>query len=107
MRKAPMDAEQRLWSLIRRGQIGGYHFRRQVPIAGYIVDFCCLAAGLGIEADGGQHYDVTGMQYDQTRAEALRAKGIRLLRFSDVDILKYPNAVQETIYRELTEKPPP
>ena len=107
MRKAPTDAEKRLWSPLRRGQIGGFHFRRQVPIAGYIVDFCCLSASLGVEADGGQHYDAKGKQYDQSRAEALHVKGIRILRFSDVDILKYSNAVQETIYRERTERPPP
>src|SRR6185437_16391480 len=82
MRKAPTDAEKKLWSLLRRGQLDGYHFRRQVPIAGFIVDFCCISAGLGVEADGGQHYDEQGKEYDQRRSVALLSKGIRLLRFS-------------------------
>jgi very-short-patch-repair endonuclease len=107
MRKAPTDAEKKLWSLLRRGKLDGYHFRRQVPVAGYIVDFCCLSAGLGVEADGEQHYDETGKQYDEQRTEALRTKGIRIIRFSDYDILKFPEAVQATIYRELTGEPPP
>jgi len=107
MRGAPTDAELKLWSLLRRGKLDGYCFRRQVPIAGYIVDFCCLPAGLGVEADGGQHCDPKGRVYDQRRSEALRAAGIRIIRFSDYEILKYPDAVQQTIYRELTEKPPP
>jgi primosomal protein N' (replication factor Y) len=107
MRISPTDAEKKLWSLLRRGQLDGYHFRRQVPIAGYIVDFCCLKAGLGVEADGGQHYDQDGIEYDRRRSEALLGKGIRLLRFSDIDILKYPEAVQRRIYQALTERPPP
>ena len=107
MGKSPTDAEKKLWSLLRRGQLDGYHFRRQVPIAGFIVDFCCLSAGLGVEADGGQHCDEEGKEYDRRRSVALLNKGIRLLRFSDIDILKHPDAVQQRIYRELTENPPP
>lgn len=107
MRKGATDAEKKLWSLLRRGQLNGYHFRRQVPIAGYIVDFCCLSAGLGIEADGGQHTDPRALDYDRVRSETLLARGIRIIRFSDYEILKYPKAVQATIYRELTAQPPP
>lgn len=107
MRKGATDAEKKLWSLIRRGKVDGCHFRRQVPIAGYIVDFCCLSAGLGIEADGGQHTDADAMEYDRVRSLALRAKGIRIIRFSDYEILKYPEAVVATIYRELKASPPP
>lgn len=107
MRKAPTDAERKLWYLLRRDKLDGYRFRRQVPVAGYILDFCCLRAGLGVEADGGQHCDDWGRQYDRKRSEALLAKGIRIIRFSDYDILKFPDAVQETIYRALTEEPPP
>jgi very-short-patch-repair endonuclease len=105
MRKEPTDAEKKLWSLLRLGQIDGYHFRRQVPVAGYIVDFCCISAGLGVEADGGQHYDGRGQKYDRQRDEALLAKGIRIVRFSDYDILKFPEAVQEEIHRQLSRQP--
>jgi very-short-patch-repair endonuclease len=107
MRKAPTDAEKKLWSLLRRGQINGCHFRCQVPVAGYIVDFCCVSAGLGVESDGGQHYDKEARKYDKQRSDAILTKGIRIIRFSDYDILKHPDAVQETIYRELTKQPPP
>jgi len=107
MRKAPTEAERRLWSLLRRGRLDGHHFRRQVPVAGYIVDFCCLSAGLGVEADGGQHYDEQSRQYDENRGRALLENGIRIIRFSDYQILKYPEAVRDTIYRELTARPHP
>ena len=60
------------------------------------------SAGLGIEADGGQYFNDAGLRYDQARSVALAAKGMRILRFSDYDILQHPDAVQATIYRELT-----
>ena len=107
MRKAPTDAEKKFWSLLRRGQLNGYHFRRQVPIAGYIVDFCCLSAGLGVEADGGQHRDEQATKYEKNRSRTLLEKGMQILRFSDYEILKHPEAVQKTIYRELSAEPPP
>ncbi|HEX5242964.1 MAG TPA: DUF559 domain-containing protein [Tepidisphaeraceae bacterium] len=107
MRKAPTDAERKLWHLLRGGKLDGYHFRRQVPIAGYIIDFCCVSEGLGVEADGGQHNDPEGQAYDKRRSETLRAAGIRIIRFSDYEILKDPDAVQRMIYRALTEGPPP
>jgi very-short-patch-repair endonuclease len=103
MRREPTDAEKKLWSLLRRGQIEGYHFRRQVPVAGYILDFCCTPARLAIEADGGQHFDDRNEQYDRHRSDALAARGIRILRFQDDEILKHPEAVEETIYRALTD----
>ncbi len=49
------EAEKKLWYRIRLKQIGGRHFRRQVAIGDYAVDFACLTAKLVIEVDGGQH----------------------------------------------------
>jgi very-short-patch-repair endonuclease len=107
MRKESIDAEKKLWSLLRDHKIDGHHFRRQVPIAGYIVDFCCLSAGLGVEADGGQHYEEDGKRYDQQRTETLLQHGIKIMRFSDYDILTNPDGVRESIYRALLHEPPP
>ena len=47
--------EARLWLHLRDLRKQGYHFRRQVPIDGYIVDFACYHPKLVIEIDGGQH----------------------------------------------------
>jgi very-short-patch-repair endonuclease len=49
------DAERKLWSALRRKQIDGHRFRRQVPIGPYIVDFACFSSRLIVEVDGGQH----------------------------------------------------
>ena len=53
------------------------------------------------------HHISASANYTWSHALDYGEKGIRIIRFSDVDILKYPDAVQETIYRELTNLPPP
>src|SRR3954452_14922930 len=93
MRREPTDAEKKLWSLLRRDQLDGFRFRRQVPVAGFIIDFCCLSAGLGVEADGGQHFNDEGLLYDEACTAALAAEGIRILLVSDYIVLKHPDRI--------------
>ena len=54
MRWAPTPSEARLWEALRGRQLG-VGFRRQVVIAGYIVDFAASEARLVVEVDGGWH----------------------------------------------------
>ena len=98
MRREPTDAEKRLWRLLRDRRLSGFKFRRQVPVAGYILDFYCMNAGVVVEADGGQHLDAEQAEYDVRREAALARLGIRVLRFPDDEIVKYPDAVCEAIY---------
>ena len=105
MRREPTDAEKRLWKLLRAGRLAGFEFRRQHPICGYIVDFYCLKAGVVVEADGGQHSDPEQQQYDEARTKRLSESGIRVLRFSDVDVLKHSDAVAQAIYGAVTAPP--
>lgn len=101
MRHKPTDAERKLWSLVRNGQLPGHKFRRQVPVAGYVLDFYCVAERLVVELDGGQHNDPGQRAYDQQRSRALHDLGITVLRFWDHEILKHPDAVARTILRHL------
>jgi very-short-patch-repair endonuclease len=39
MRQDATNAEALLWELLRNRRLAGYKFRRQVPVAGYIIDF--------------------------------------------------------------------
>jgi very-short-patch-repair endonuclease len=107
MRSKATDAEKKLWSILRDRRLSGFKFRRQVPVAGYILDFYCIKAGLVVEADGGQHSLPEQLEYDHIRTSALESLGIQVLRFWDCDVLKDPDAVKRTIYRALTERPSP
>jgi very-short-patch-repair endonuclease len=104
MRREQTDAERQMWSLRRGRRLGGFKFRRQHPIGGYIIDFYCDAAGLGVELDGGQHGEEEQMKHDAKRAAYLATRGIRIIRFWDDDVLKHTDVVAEAIYTALTER---
>ncbi len=55
LRRNMTPAERRLWNELRANRLGGWHFRRQQIIDGFIVDFYCHKAGLIIEVDGPIH----------------------------------------------------
>ena len=106
LRRAATDAETLLWRHLRGRQLAGRKFRRQHPVSPYVLDFYCEELHLGIELDGGQHYADEGAQHDQCRAESLLGSGIRLLRFSNREVLLELPAVLERIYLEVTAPSP-
>ncbi len=101
LRRNMTDAELYLWDKIRRKQLKDRQFFRQRPIGGYIVDFYCPTAKLIIEVDGGQHYHGVGAEKDKVRDEFMRGQGFRVLRFSDLEVLKSTKEVLETIFELL------
>jgi very-short-patch-repair endonuclease len=86
-----------LWQSLRPLKSEGYHFRRQVPLGGYIADFACHRARLVIECDGGQHNEGDAPITDGVRTEVLRRHGYAVLRFWNHDILKNTSAVMDQI----------
>ncbi len=106
LRSTATDAETLLWRHLRGRQLAGRKFRRQHPVPPYVLDFYCEELHLGIELDGGQHYLDEGQQRDQRRSEYLLCQGIRLLRFSNREVLLELPAVLERIYVELTAPSP-
>jgi very-short-patch-repair endonuclease len=76
-----------------------YKFKRQKPIAGYIVDFACLERKLIVEADGCQH--LAQGDYDAERTRTLEAAGYFVLRFWNDEIMRDTQAVLNTILRAL------
>ncbi len=101
LRARMTDAEQMLWSRLRRKQIEGVQFYRQKPIAKFIVDFHAPRCGLVIEIDGSQHMDQTEKVRDEMRTTLLTAMGLKVLRFDNLQVLKETDAVLEVIYREV------
>jgi very-short-patch-repair endonuclease len=105
MRATPTDAERKLWWHLRhRIPIPGSHFRRQVRIDRYIVDFACHATRLVIEVDGSQHDRSAN---DEKRTKVLEATGYRVLRYWNNDVLSNIDSVLEDILRAITTTPHP
>lgn len=107
LRNSMTDAERKLWSGIRRKQIQGRLFSRQKTIGRYIVDFHCASASLVVEIDGGQHYTEEGRAKDRQRDRALLGMGLKVLRFSDRDVLTEMEAVLRVIWEACGEVPNP
>ena len=72
LRSQMTDAEQALWSHLRRKQILETRFYRQKPIGDFIVDFFAPRASLVVEVDGGQHWQEEHQEEDLRRDQALR-----------------------------------
>lgn len=87
MRRKMTDAELKLWNELRAHRLMGLSFRRQFPIAGYIVDFACPDHRLVVEVDGSQHGDDGPAKADAARSTRLQADGWTILRFWNDDVL--------------------
>ena len=100
LRKAMTPQEVKLWVHLRALKKQGFHFRRQVPREGFIVDFACRKSRLVIEIDGAQHGEHGHLQRDVERDAKLRAAGFTVLRFWNNEVNENLASVVETIYRE-------
>jgi len=94
MRRAPTPAERKLWYGLRKHQLDGLKFRRQVPLGPYIADFYCPQARLVIEADGVSHIDAPA---GAARDAWMREHGIRVFRVTNFDVLSNLEGVLITI----------
>ena len=86
MRKELTEAELKFWNAVRAHRLENLGFRRQVPIAGYIVDFACPSHRIIVEIDGSQHAD--NAVYDAVRTARLERDGWTVIRFWNDDVLK-------------------
>lgn len=103
LRRDETDAERLLWQRLRNRALG-VKFRRQHPLAGYVVDFCCLGHGLVVELDGDQHGEPEALLCDAQRDQALRRIGFRVVRFGNRQVLTEPGVVLDVIRALLDEK---
>ena len=106
LRQNATDAEQLLWRLLRNRQFMDCKFRRQHPMAGYILDFYCHEARLVIGVDGGGHTSPQQSIYDRQRTERLESDGLRVIRFWNHETLKETEAVMQAIADALNSPHP-
>lgn len=100
MRKEPTPGEARLWVRLRRRQLGGLRFRRQVVIDYWIVDFACLERRVIVEVDGSSH---DGRAHaDAQRDAQLAARGFTVFRVTEHEVLTEMDAVLAGILARLS-----
>ena len=99
LRKQGPIPEQLLWLRLRARQVGGVRFRRQHPIEPYILNFYCPQAKLAIELDGCSRDE--RVHCDEERTRYLTELGIRVVRFSDDEVLNNLDDVVRRIAYEI------
>ncbi len=99
MRHDPTPAEEFLWQRLRKHQVSGVKFRRQHAIDRFVVDFYCADAHLVVEVDGPIH-DYTPEE-DAVRQELLESLGLRVIRFTNDEVLKESERVIKAIRQAL------
>jgi len=86
LRRHQTIAETKLWRELRKLRHQGYHFRRQAPVASYIVDFACFSRKVIIEVDGIQHDEPEARAADAARDADLAWRSFKVLRFRNSDL---------------------
>ena len=99
LRRNMTPAEKRLWSKLRSNRLNNWHFRRQQIIDGFIVDFYCHRAGLIIEIDGPIHKKQ--VIEDNERTRVFEDRGLKILRFTNKQIMNELNKVLNVILEKL------
>jgi very-short-patch-repair endonuclease len=99
LRHGGTPAERKLWYEFLRER--PEKFTRQKPLGSYVADFYCSRHKLVVELDGDSHFIERAQQYDSMRTEALRVLGIRVIRFTNVEIMDSFEGVCMEIQRVL------
>lgn len=87
MRNNPTEAEKFLWEQLSGDKIEDVRFRRQHPVLYFIADFYCHKAGLIIQVDGGYHKLEEQFEYDKNRDSELEEFGLKVIRFTNEQVL--------------------
>jgi very-short-patch-repair endonuclease len=99
LRRDPTPAERKVWFEFLRDR--PEKFTRQKPLGAYIADFYCSKMRLVIEIDGDSHFSAAGASHDAARTAALEALGLRVIRFTNAEVMGQFDAVCERINEAL------
>lgn len=105
LRSEMTKAEILLWNKLRENQLLGYKFRRQHPINIYVADFYCHQLNLIIELDGEYHNEENQIIKDKERTENLKFQGVRILRFTNYEVMNEIDSVLNAIKNFINEVP--
>jgi len=100
-RMNPTVPEKIMWKILRGKQLGDYKFIRQKPIDNFIIDFYCSELLLAIEIDGDSH--AFQDDYDAFRTKKLNAFGIKVIRYSNSEIIVSIDGVYEDLKNKINK----
>jgi very-short-patch-repair endonuclease len=98
--------EMLLWKKLKDRKIIKVKFRRQHPISFFIADFYCHELKLVIEIDGEVHDNKESKEYDINRTAEIGKYGIKLVRFSNEEVINNIDRVVSEINGIINELTP-
>ena len=98
LRRYSTDAEEAFWYRVRAHRFENLKFRRQVPFGPFILDFYCPKVSIAVEIDGDRHFSRYGQEYDAMRSAFIASKGIRVIRYSNDEVLGNLDCVMEHLW---------
>ena len=78
--------------------------KRQYVVGNYILDFFIPSKNIAIELDGSQHYDFEAREADAVRDSMLSSVGIKVIRYTNVDVNSNFDGVVVDIMRTIGVK---
>ncbi len=112
LRKNQTPAEKAFWKMVRKKKILSRRIFRQYPIMirdqigkemkFFILDFYCRKLKLAIEIDGAVHD--TQKERDEDRTYYLQCRGIKVIRFTNQEVLSEPQKVQQKLEKQITQR---
>jgi len=106
LRKNMTLSEILLWNKLKNRKVFNTKFRKQHPIGIFIVDFYCHEYKLVIEVDGDVHNNEELNEYDLGRTGMLNNFGIRVIRFTNEEIIYNIDRVITKIQEVIKELAP-
>ena len=104
LRNNQTEAELYLWDNLQRLAYLNIRFKRQHPVLYFIADFYCHKAKIIIEVDGGYHDIPEQYLYDRNRENELNELGLKVVRFTNEEVLNSIEKVLKTIEIEIKER---
>ena len=99
LRTTMTPPELAMWQALRSRRAGGLGFRRQHPVGPWIVDFYCAEHCLAVEVDGWGH-NLGELGRDDRRDADLARRGVKVVRFTAIEVLGNLDGVLRTILHE-------
>jgi very-short-patch-repair endonuclease len=106
LRRRLTEAEQRLWQALKGRQLEGAKVRRQYAVGPYILDFYYPSHRLAVEVDGSGHLTDDARAQDAARTTYLEERGLRVIRFTNLEVLGALEAVLDCIVAALNDPSP-
>lgn len=105
VRRDAAEGERRLWTRLRRKQVGGATFRRLFPIHDVTASFACIARKTVVEFDNSKVALAQELSHEERRLRRIVSLGWKVILVTHEDVFTDIEGVAEAIAAQLPPAP--